>query len=32
MMASQRLDAVCELTMGQAPIGESYNNDRDGLR
>ena len=31
MTAPQRLDAVCELTMGQAPDGESYNNDGEGL-
>jgi type I restriction enzyme S subunit len=31
MMTPQRLDAVCELTMGQAPDGESYNNDGVGL-
>jgi type I restriction enzyme S subunit len=31
MTAPQRLDAVCELTMGQAPDGESYNSDGDGL-
>ncbi len=31
MSAIQRLDAVCELTMGQAPIGESYNAEKLGL-
>ena len=31
MRTAQRLDAVCDLTMGQAPIGESYNNNRNGL-
>lgn len=31
MRTAQRLDATCELTMGQAPIGESYNSIRDGL-
>lgn len=31
MTTAQRLDAVCELTMGQAPDGESYNTDGEGL-
>lgn len=31
MTSMQRLDAVCEITMGQAPDGESYNTDDDGL-
>jgi four helix bundle suffix protein len=31
MTAPQRLDTVCKLTMGQAPDGESYNGDGDGL-
>jgi type I restriction enzyme S subunit len=31
MMQFQRLDTVVEITMGQAPDGESYNLDRQGL-
>ena len=31
MSKPQRLDEVCEITMGQAPDGESYNTDGDGL-
>jgi type I restriction enzyme S subunit len=30
-MQSQRLDAVADITMGQAPEGESYNLDGEGL-
>jgi type I restriction enzyme, S subunit len=31
MTRAERLDAVCELTMGQAPDGDSYNTDGEGL-
>jgi type I restriction enzyme, S subunit len=31
MSSLQRLDEVCDITMGQAPEGESYNTDGDGL-
>lgn len=31
MTATYRLDTVCELTMGQAPEGESYNGEGIGL-
>lgn len=30
MLPVQRLDAVCEISMGQAPSGEAYNNEGDG--
>ena len=31
MSLNQRLDEACEITMGQAPPGESYNQDGNGL-
>lgn len=31
MTTAKRLDSVCEITMGQAPSGDTYNNSGEGL-
>ncbi|WP_157643923.1 restriction endonuclease subunit S [Burkholderia ubonensis] len=31
MTTAMRLDSVCEITMGQAPSGDTYNNSGEGL-